>query len=84
MKKWGLRPGVLALGLCHWLYNIFWTGFMRRYIRSFSHQNTVAVKGDKSLTQITFKRRNLDRINKEILKSNIIWTVNSDSRNYGR
>ena len=39
------------------------------------------LQGDKSLTQITIERRNLDRINIEIFKSNINLTLNSDRIN---
>ena len=36
------------------------------------------LQGDKSLTQLTIKRRNLDRINIEIFKSNINLSLNCD------
>ena len=36
------------------------------------------LQGDKSWTQLTIERRNLDRINIEIFKSNINLTLNSD------
>ena len=39
------------------------------------------LQGDKSLTQLTIERRNLDRINIEIFKSDINLTLNSDRIN---
>ena len=38
------------------------------------------LQGDKSLTQLSIERRNLDRINVEIFKTNINLTLNCDGK----